>query len=593
MMYGCAFCEIVVSNGNFPVGYSLIGYNEALGSLARTMPAENADRSVDAFLRTFDLLAAIRKIYGSQTHLIWEQHLPARRKWYAVSAFCPETRSMVVMLEDISRRKKLEQRLIEERKRYRALLKQSSDAVALVDAASQKIIDVNERLCQISGYSEDELCKMSIFHLLTDEDHAIDACQRELARKNCLSAATRQVCRRDGSTVEMERVGSLIKSESGTLELLTFYDVSEERRLQQILNADALLASQVQRQMLPVNCCSRTLEIAGIYKPLHMVSGDFFDYRFSENKQTLTGFLVDVAGHGLASALQTAAINVLLQDVIIHEQFPTSQELSLLNQKMRGYFDEGAFATLIIFHFDFGRQQLTCACCGINQFLTFCGKHRGWLKAKGSFIGAFDDPVFDRIELPIQTGDCFYFLTDGFSDQLQGRLKISLDDFSAMRGFLLNLTESPAVADDCSAICINIGELSPACRYDFAGLDEAESLQRKFRERLADWGGTRAIQLEIALNEAINNVLMHGSTIGRVGIRRIGGWVVMRVKDLRQGFDVQAMLRKFGTKTPEKLVTEELLCESGRGFMLMKLFSDRVYYNLDGSEVLLAYRLRD
>ena len=104
-------------------------------------------------------------------------------------------------------------------------------------------------------------------------------------------------------------MGSLIKHESGTLELLTFYDVSEERRLQQIINEDAAMASQLQRQMLPQEFRSPTLAISGIYKPLHMVSGDFFDYRFSSDHNTLTGFLVDVAGHGLATALQTAAVN--------------------------------------------------------------------------------------------------------------------------------------------------------------------------------------------------------------------------------------------------------------------------------------------
>ena len=591
MMYGCAFCEIVVDAVEKPVGYSVVGYNDALSSLAGTRTDRNADQTVSAFLNKFELLPAMEKVYGYRNYLVWEQYLPARQRWYSISAFSPELRSVVLMFEDVSQRKKLETKLEEERKRYQALLKQSSDAIVLVDVISKRIIDVNSRLCQMSGYKEEELYRMNIYHLLVDTDHEIDECQSKLARKRYIPAATRWIKCKDGSTLEVERVGSLIKTDTTMLELLTFYDVSEERRLQQILNEDAALASQVQRQMLPSAFRNKTLEVAGIYKPLHMVSGDFFDYRFSLEHNTLTGFVVDVAGHGLATALQTAAINVLLQDVILRESMPNEHELHILNRKMKGYFDEGSFATLIIFHFDFVRKHLSCACCGINQFLTFCREKRGWLKARGNFIGTFDDPVFDIVDLPIQSGDCFYFLTDGFSDKLNESILNDLDDFTAIPERLTHLARSTEVADDCSAVCIKINDLTNHRRYDFSGMDDVDMLQKTIRQVLADFAGNQAVRLEIALNEAVNNVLMHGSGQGHFVIKRIGRLIVMRVKDAVQGFDVQSILQPFDDKSMDEIAQQVLSCETGRGLLIIKRFTDRIYYNVDGSEIMLVCRV--
>ncbi len=590
MMHGCVFCEVVIDSTEKAVGYSIIAHNDAMIALVGNDAAGNDDRAVKDFFDEINLLSVFEEVRGDSEYVAWEQYLSMRQKWYSISAFSTEPQAIVLMVEDISERKQLASKLEEDRKRYEALLKQSSDAIALVDAVSTKIIDVNSRLCEISGYSEQELFNMNIYQLLADPTHNITECQSELASNRCLPAATRWIKCKDGSTIEVERVGSLIDNNAKMLELLTFYDVSEERRLQQIINEEAVLASQVQRRMLPRNFQNDVLEIAGIYKPLHMVSGDFFDYRFSADHKTLTGFLVDVAGHGLATALQTAAINVLLQDVIIHEKMPTTNELQVLNNKTRAYFNESDFAALIIFHFDFEKNILSCACCGINQILTFCREKRGWVKAKGSFIGAFDDPVFDVVSIPLQSGDCFYFLTDGLSDKLNETVCNDLCNFHFVLGYLTDLAGSSVVQDDCSAVCINIKKVTRHCRYDFAGMDDVEKLQKIIRHQLENIAGNHALHLEIALNEAINNVLLHGSGEGCFTIKRIRRRIILRIKDAWQGFDVRSALHPFESESTGKIAERVLSSETGRGYLIMKLFTDMVYYNRNGSEVMLVYR---
>jgi len=124
--------------------------------------------------------------------------------------------------------------------------------------------------------------------------------------------------------------------------------------------------------------------------------------------------------------------------------------------------------------------------------------------------------------VPIQAGDCFYFLTDGFSDKLTDEVFKNLADFSGTFARLAELACSPEIRDDCSAVCIKLNEAFEGCHYSFSGLDDVTAIQEKLRDTLRELTGSRAVHLDIALNEAINNVLIHGSGQGYVKIKPIG-----------------------------------------------------------------------
>ena len=588
--HGCLYCKILTDERGQPTDYTVIGCNKAMQRITGSVLAGNLEQLVKDFFSTTELLPTLAKaaLYGIPS--TWEQFFEGRQKWYTLSVFSLERDYAVLLLEDITAKKLLEKELTANKTRYEALVKQSSDAIVIVDAVSKKIMEANLNLCQMTGYTEQELCQLSLYELFADQHTKIDDCQTELVRQNYLPVANRKIKRKDGTVLEVERVVSLVNYNGQQLELLTLYDVSEERKLQQIINEEAAVASKVQRQMLPADYRHKTFELKGIYKPLHMVSGDFYDYRLTEDQSVLTGFLLDVAGHGLATALRTAAINVLLQDVIMQERMPTEEELRMLNKQMMGYFDEGTFGALVLFHFDFPQKTLTCAFCGINKILAFHGGKEGWLKAKGSIIGAFDEPQFDLVKVPIRAGDCFYFLTDGFSDKLTDDVVENLADFSATVARLADLARSPEIRDDCSAVCIKLNKAFTGCHYVFSGLDDVTAMQEKLRDTLRELAGNRAFHLEIALNEAINNVLFHGSGQGYVKIKPIGRQLALRVKDYNQGFDAKGVLGQFATKTPAEIADAVSARETGRGLLIMKLFTDKIYYNQKGDEVMLVYK---
>ena len=591
MVFGCICYRLEGDTPDEPSSYSVQYVNQAMHRIIEDEPDYTDKSTLTGFLSAnqVDLFESIAKVAITGAPVGLEQYFVKQQKWYSISIYSPKYGYAVLVFVDITERMFLEKKQVESQTLCEALLKQSSDAIALVDSQSKNIVKVNARLCQMTGYTVEELCKMSLYYLFEGIVSRIEDCQNELQSKQYLPATNRNVLCKDGTVIQVERVVCLFPYNSRTMELITLYDVREERNLQQMIKEDAFLAGQLQQKMLPANFSNQNIEIKGIFKPLRMVSGDFFDYRLSNDGFSLTGFLVDVAGHGLATALQTAAINVLLQEVIITEEIFTEQELHTLNQKMSGYFDEGSFAALLLFRFDFRNQLLTVACCGINRILAFCSTKRGWIKASGSVMGTFSNPAFSLIHVPLQPGDCFYFLSDGISEILPDSIMNCLEDFSITTTILAETTNLKSIRDDCSAVCIKLKGRYGSLQYFFSGLDEVVTMYKQNRLVLSELAGSQALCLEIALNEAINNILSHGSGCGRVRIKRTkSGRVILRIMDCKQGFNAQAILEHFANKTTEDIAEMVSTLESYRGILIMKLYTDRLLYNKNGTEVMLV-----
>ena len=106
---------------------------------------------------------------------------------------------------------------------------------------------------------------------------------------------------------------------------------------------------------------------------------------------------------------------------------------------------------------------------------------------------------------------------------------------------------------------------------------------------------TQAAMLEVAVNEAVNNAFRHGS-IGRVSLKmRVinGRLLVMRVRDDGPGFDVSRILARLEKHDCFSVAAHASnpLPESGRGLFLMQAIADKVRFNQQGNEILLAKKL--
>ncbi|MDP8246857.1 MAG: PAS domain S-box protein [Candidatus Tritonobacter lacicola] len=84
---------------------------------------------------------------------------------YPLASGGSEFGGMVVTVEDITERKKAEEELALSRQWYQTIFDTANDAIFIHDARSGKILDSNEKMCEMYGYTKDETRKLTIGQL--------------------------------------------------------------------------------------------------------------------------------------------------------------------------------------------------------------------------------------------------------------------------------------------------------------------------------------------------------------------------------------------------------------------------------------------
>ncbi len=138
----------------------------------------------------------------------------------------------IVILRDVTERKRVEAVLRENERRYRTLFSRAMDGILLVDAQG-KIVDVNESFAKMHGYSVSELLQTNLLDLDTAETaaHAPGRLKRMLAGQ-ALSFEVEHH-HRDGHVLPLDVASSAIEID-GNLFVLAFHrDITERRRAEE------------------------------------------------------------------------------------------------------------------------------------------------------------------------------------------------------------------------------------------------------------------------------------------------------------------------------------------------------------------------
>ena len=75
--------------------------------------------------------------------------------------------------KQVAERKKMEAALRESEKKFRELVKFAPTAIYELDFSTRKFITVNDAMCQLSGYTRDELLTIDTLDLLDGESKAL------------------------------------------------------------------------------------------------------------------------------------------------------------------------------------------------------------------------------------------------------------------------------------------------------------------------------------------------------------------------------------------------------------------------------------
>lgn len=118
-----------------------------------------------------------------------------------------------VQLGRVIDRRHVQQALQESETRYRALVEQASDAIAVYDEAG-RLSEVNTRASEMTGYTREELLAMNVSQVIAPEDLASTPLRIEALRNGQAMIGERVLCRKDGSYLPVELSARMLKDGS-------------------------------------------------------------------------------------------------------------------------------------------------------------------------------------------------------------------------------------------------------------------------------------------------------------------------------------------------------------------------------------------
>lgn len=141
---------------------------------------------------------------------------------------------------EITERKNMEAALRESETRYRSLVDNSLTAVSLVQ--DDRILFVNRRLIDVSGYTEEELIGRSPFDLIHPDDHDMvrEAAMRRLSGEDPQTHYYYRAVTKEGKTLWVEGFGARIEYQGRPAILVNFIDITGRKFAEQGLRESEL-----------------------------------------------------------------------------------------------------------------------------------------------------------------------------------------------------------------------------------------------------------------------------------------------------------------------------------------------------------------
>ncbi len=190
-----------------------------------------------------------------------------------------------------------------------------------------------------------------------------------------------------------------------------------ELKLQEEREQDELkLAEKVHSNLFPTLRENEFMRIYSFRSPENRTGGDFFDL-VQLREGNLGFFLADISGHGISSAMMSAALKVIISTSPYHSRVSPAQFLTRLDDIMcREYVSHHASAVYMFF--DFHTKKVLIGNAGHPPILHSVKKGAFQeLQTEGSLIGFnISRPIVKEVPVRLKKGDRFLIYTDGLTE---------------------------------------------------------------------------------------------------------------------------------------------------------------------------------
>ncbi|MCX5800131.1 MAG: PAS domain S-box protein [Candidatus Eisenbacteria bacterium] len=136
-------------------------------------------------------------------------------------------------IRNITERKETEEALRESEMRFKAIFNESTDGMLLAEAGTRRFFMCNPRICQMLGYTEEELMRLGVDDIHPEEDVPFIIEQFERQAKGGIGiAAGVPVKRKDGSVFYADVNASRITLTGKKYLLKSFTDITDSKKTQ-------------------------------------------------------------------------------------------------------------------------------------------------------------------------------------------------------------------------------------------------------------------------------------------------------------------------------------------------------------------------
>lgn len=170
-------------------------------------------------------------------------------------------------------------------------------------------------------------------------------------------------------------------------------------------------------------------------KPKDIVSGDFL--WVNKNENSIWFAIVDCTGHGVPGAILSIVVYNLLEQIsVVNKSVSTSEFLTLLFQELkksiRPQQNNPSYDGMEITLCKLNQDALSLEFSGTKQrFIHLRNNISTTYRTNSSSVNYEATPEFQTRKIDLQTNDILYFFTDGYADQLGGKLgqKLNYENF--------------------------------------------------------------------------------------------------------------------------------------------------------------------
>ena len=391
---------------------------------------------------------------------------------------------------------------------------------------------------------------------------------------------------------------------------LSLRDVTEKKSR---IESELQIARDIQMAMIPKEFQETTarddLDMAGIVVPAKEVGGDLYDYFFRDGY--LFFCIGDVSGKGVPAALVMSVTRSLFRSVSVHEKSP-QRVVSLMNDALADMNEKNMFVTLFLGVLDLSDGHLRYCNAGHNAPVRLGPSVAAFLDVVPNLpLGVLPGVKYELQETDLACGEGLFLYTDGLteaenadhalfgSERLLETL-LRLDGVKADE-LVKSLTKEVNAhtrgcdpSDDLTMLVVRYTNpsTSPCWERTLTMTNDIVEIPRLHRfmqvvSTQADLDHTLAMNLNLALEEAVSNVILYAypkDTVGQVEIQAVV-WkdrIDFTVSDSGAPFDPTA------ASDPDLLADVKDRPVGGLGIYLVKRIMDAVYYTRKGGKNILS-----